>query len=138
MVRRTIPDEFERIVAAVEEAKAQLVATVPSPRGIPGRPVAEALMVFEAELRRAVELLDHWQPAAPVLLRACVGAIDESLRRAERLRLEAPALDYEGLVTVLGDLMAPLDAFVEVERALRSGGGQSASRRWPESSSGTS
>jgi hypothetical protein len=38
---------------------------------------------------------------------------------AERLRLEAPDLDFEGMAMVLGDLIAPLDVFEEAERRLR-------------------
>jgi hypothetical protein len=89
-------------VARIERAKADLVSAVPSPRGIPGRPLADALLAFEEGLREVTISLDEasgWR-----------AAVDESLRRAERLRLEAPALDYEGLVDALADLMEPLEA----------------------------
>jgi hypothetical protein len=90
------------VLARIERAKADLVSAVPSPRGVPTRPLAEALVAFEGGLRDAVA-----SPDMPPPWRA---AVENSLRRGERLRLEAPALDYEGLVEVLADLMAPLEA----------------------------
>ena len=90
------------VLARIERAKADLVSAVPSPRGVPPRPLAEALVAFEEGLRDAAA-----SPDLPAPWRA---AVEESLRRAERLRLKAPALDYEGLVEVLADLMAPLEA----------------------------
>jgi hypothetical protein len=125
-------DRFDRVVDLVERAKADLVEAVPSPRGRPGRPVADAVAAFEDGLGRAAEELDGWRGASPDLRRACRRGIDEALARSERLRLEPPALDYEALITALGDLMAPLEVFVEA------GSPQSTSRRWPDSSSGTS
>ncbi|HEX5948243.1 MAG TPA: hypothetical protein VFZ45_01625 [Actinomycetota bacterium] len=91
----------ERVLATIERAKADLVSAVPSPRGVPARPLAEALLAFEEGLRAAAG-----SPDAPTSWRS---AVDESLRRAERLRLEARELDYEGLVEALTDLLAPLD-----------------------------
>jgi hypothetical protein len=96
------PSRLDRVLARIERAKADLVSAVPSPRGIPGRPLAEALLAFEEGLRDAVISLDE-----PTGWRA---AVDESLRRAEKLRLEAPALDYEGLVEALAQLMEPLES----------------------------
>ena len=43
---------------------------------------------------------------------------------AERLRLEAPALDFESLVMVLKDLIAPLDVFSDAARLLRGRAGR--------------
>jgi hypothetical protein len=103
------------VVDHVERAKEDLVAAVPSPRGIPGRPIAEALLAFEEGLHRASDLLASVDAIDPSLRRTLEGALTESLRRAERVRLEAPPLDYETLVTLLGDLMAPLGAFAVVE-----------------------
>jgi hypothetical protein len=63
--------------------------------------------------------LDGWRTGDQDIRRSCRHGIEEALARAERLRLEFPAVDYEGLVTALGDLMAPLDVFAEAERSLR-------------------
>ena len=100
------------VIAAVEEAKRELLTAVPSPRGRPSRHLAEALLGFEERLREAAELIrGGTSPAAAG--NESVSAIEESLRRAERLRLDAPALDYETLVTVLADLIEPLDVFAD-------------------------
>jgi hypothetical protein len=117
---------FQAALSAVERAKEALVEAVPSPRGRTRRSLAEALAAFEGSLAQAARSLERWDDTRAPALRA---AVDDALRRAERLRLDAPSLNYEGLVTVLGDLMEPLEAFAE---------GQPGSRRWPSSSSGTS
>lgn len=106
-------------MAEVERGKEALVRAVPSPRGRPG-PLAEALLEFERSVARAqVGMPEWWSGDVDAVWTRCDEALAESAGRAERLRLAAPALDYEGLVTVLGDLMAPLDAFEEADRLLR-------------------
>ena len=112
---RTDPSR-EAALELVEQAKEALVAAVPSPRGVSRTPLAEALLAFEEFLREASSHADVHADSA---------AIDEALRRAERLRLDAPELDYEGLVDALADLLAPLDAFDDAARDP----GQSTSRR---------
>jgi hypothetical protein len=102
-------------MAVVEGAKENLVAAVPSPRGAPGRPLADAVAAFETGLRDALLRVDGWTSERDDARRTYRKAIEAALSRAERLRLEAPALDYEGLVTVLGDLIAPLDALGRVD-----------------------
>jgi hypothetical protein len=93
----------------VEEAKRQLMTAVPSPRGIPSRSIAEALLAFEERLRDAADLISASEGQTEVGERFAA-AIAEALRRAERLRFDAPPLDYESLVSVLADLIEPLDA----------------------------
>jgi hypothetical protein len=115
----SVDEGFGRILARVEAAKEDLVSAVPSPRGVPTRHVTEALVAFEAGLRGASEELAQWTPADAEVRNTCRAAIEEALRRAERLRLDAPALDYEALVSVLGDLMDPLEVFEHVEAQLR-------------------
>ena len=99
-------------VAAVEEAKRELLTAVPSPRGIPARQIADALLGFEERLREASEIIRGGDPSSATR-EAHVAAIEEALRRAERLRLDAPALDYEALVAILADLIEPLDVFAD-------------------------
>jgi hypothetical protein len=112
-------ESFEAVLNVVEAAKRELMTAVPSPRGVPARPLAEALLVFEEGLRSAGQAMTHWNlPGNEAVRSSCAAAIDDALGRAERLRLEAPVLDYEGLVAVLGDLIAPLDAFADAERTL--------------------
>jgi hypothetical protein len=117
--RARVDEEFSRILAHVEAAKEDLVASVPSPRGVPVRPVADALSAFEDGLRRAADELVRWRTPEAELRQSCRAAVEEALRRAERVRLDAPPLDYESLVAVLGDLMVPLEEFERVESRLR-------------------
>jgi hypothetical protein len=115
-IRHPALPAFEVVVERVEAGKRELVAAVPSPRGVPDRPLAEALIGFEEGLRQAEILMDAWHaPDLEDAWRSCRDALGEARRRAERLRLEAPAVDYEGLVAVLGELMAPLEAFADVD-----------------------
>ena len=110
-------ETFVAAVDAVEAAKRELMDAVPSPRGVPARSLAGALLAFEEGLRAARQgMTDRHLPEA--IRSSCTAAIDDALGRAERLRLQAPVLDYEGLVAVLADLIAPLDAFAEAERTL--------------------
>jgi hypothetical protein len=84
--------------------------------------LADSLMGFDGEVTEARAALERWRPEAPPeIWRSCHDALEESARRSEGLRLEAPALDFESLVLVLGDVIAPLETFAEVEHALRRG-----------------
>jgi hypothetical protein len=114
-VRRAFSEAVDRI----EHGKAALVSAVPTPRA-EGTSLAEALNAFETALRKARQEMRGWRtPETEESWQACSSALTESADRAERLRLEAPSLDYEGLVMTLGDLIAPLEAFAEAERRLR-------------------
>ncbi|MGH2711428.1 MAG: hypothetical protein ACRDH9_09530 [Actinomycetota bacterium] len=107
---------FGSVLALVDQAKRELVSATPSPRGFQAVSLADALLRFEKLLRDASEqMLGMQLPGNEILRDKCSGAIEESLRRAETLRLEAPATDYEGLVGALGDLLDPLDVFLEAE-----------------------
>lgn len=111
-------ERFEDVVATLERGKAALVRAVPSPRGEPG-PLAESLRSFEEALAEARSAMEPWRtPTTERMWRACLAGLEASARRAERLRLDAPALDYESLVTVLGDLLAPLEVFEDTDRVL--------------------
>ena len=82
-----------------------------------GEPAPSAFEGFLQEARggmaawRTDRTEDVWQ--------GCQVALEEAAERAERFRLEAPQLDFEGLALALGDLIAPLEAFAEAERSLR-------------------
>jgi hypothetical protein len=106
-------------IDAVGRGKDALTSAVPGPRR-PGRPVAEALLDFEGALGEARSAMPAWRVGeAEWTWRSCSDALRESARMAERLRIEAPALDFENLVMVLKDLMAPLDAFDDAARLIR-------------------
>lgn len=110
---------FSEVVATIERGKAALVSAVPTARS-EGTPLAEALYAFEATLRQARAGMEAWRTAeTETIWQASSSALREAAERAERLRLEAPELDHEGLVMTLGDLMAPLDVFADAARRFR-------------------
>ena len=110
---------FSQVVEAIERGKAALVSAVPTARS-DGTSLAEALDGFEDALRQARDRMGGWRSSeTEEIWQAASSALREAARRSERLRLEAPSLDYEGLVMTLGDLMEPLDAFAEAARRLR-------------------
>lgn len=116
-------DAFLVVVERVERAKQSLTEAMPTTR-LPGRPLPDALSEFEELLRRARSGMDGWRDEAvqDAWDRARQG-LDEAIRVAETLRLEAPRLGgFEGLIGAIGDLIAPLEAFqgaAERFRALR-------------------
>jgi len=102
---------FRRTVDLVEEAKRRLAAAAPGGRSI-GIPLAEALSGFEDGLREAASTMADWRLAElEEVWSTCSTGLDESLRRAERLRLGEAPDGYEQLYGGLADLMDPLDAF---------------------------
>ena len=124
--RRRVPSDadivwrlFEAAAERVEEGKAALVAAVPTAR-VEGRPMAEAVLDFERELRSAGGLMEPWRRSEhEALWIACRHGLEVALRRAERARLQAPSLDFEALVELIGEIMEPLDPFAEAERVLK-------------------
>jgi len=107
-------DAFREVVRRVERAKDELTAAVPTVR-LPGRPLAEALLAFEEELRQAERGMPAWRhPAVAEVWERCRSALAEVRAAAERLRMEAPDPGgFEGLVGLVDDLLAPLEAFEE-------------------------
>lgn len=106
------------MLGAVERGKHALTGAVPRPRD-PGRPLADALLEFEGALADAGSHMAGWRaPEAEVIWGSCDRALSESSRMAERLRLEAPQLDFESLVMAVKDLLAPLEAFEDAGRLL--------------------
>lgn len=112
----------------MERAKDALTAAVPGPRA-PGAPLAGSVLAFEEELRAARASMDGWRgQGTEEAWEACAAALDESARLVDRLRREAPSLDFEGLVLVLADIIAPLDAFTDAAARVRRRGAQPSSR----------
>jgi hypothetical protein len=107
------------VLAAVEEAKAAAVSAVPNPRG-QARPLAAALFEFEEHLRDASARMAAWTDDDPHRA-ACEAGLAEALGRAEQLRLAAPELTYETLLTRVAELIDPLDSFEDAARSMRDG-----------------
>lgn len=112
---------FREVVAALEHAKEELVAAVPTGR-IPGIPLAVALASFESGLEAAGARMPGWRTAEwEDEWRACVEGLEEAARRAERLRLHGTPQSYEELLGSIGHLLEPLDRFAAAgERLLHS------------------
>jgi len=117
--RRRLPDSlldaheaFEGVLDEVEPAKEALTEVMPSTR-VPGRPLPDALLDFEAHVARARELMPGWRaPELQDSWEACDAALAEAANRARRFREEAPDLGgFEGLLWAVEHLMDPLDAF---------------------------
>jgi hypothetical protein len=110
---------FRRTLDSVEEAKGRLAAAAPGGRRA-GVPLAEALAGFEEALAQAAASMADWRTSSleDVWL-SCSEGLGEAARRAEGLRAGEAPEGYEGLYGVLGDLMAPLEAFATALEAFR-------------------
>ena len=117
--RRRLPDDlvdahaaFDALIPPLERARSALTSSVPGTR-LPGRPLAETLLIFEQELAAVRAGMAAWRtPAVEDAWVACDAGLREALALAERVRLEAPEpAGFEGLIGTIGDLLAPLDAF---------------------------
>lgn len=126
-LRRRVPEDvarslraFEAIVPALDRARSALTASVPSTR-LPGRPLAEALLEFEEALDEIAAGMDAWRaPDVGEVWLRCDRAVLEARRLAERVRTEAPRpAGFESLIALIGDLLAPLDAFDDASERLR-------------------
>jgi len=125
--RRNLPEHlrepyraFGALVPPLERAKAALTGSVPGTR-LPGRPLAETLLQFEEGLREVAGGMHGWR--APEVEEAWLVAstgLDEARSLAERVRVEAPPpVGFEGLIGLIGDLLAPLEAFAAAEERFR-------------------
>lgn len=117
--RRQLPPElevpyagFQAVLGELEPAKAVLPSAMPTTR-LPGRPLPDVLLEFETRLGAAAKLMPGWRTSdVETSWTACAAGIEEALGRARRLREEAPDLGgFEGLVWIVGDLLAPLEPF---------------------------
>jgi hypothetical protein len=103
---------FDDLLSPLGHAEAALTGSVPGTR-LPGRPLAEALSEFEDGLREVRDGMDAWRsPDVEPEWVACSRGLDEALALAARVRTEgAQPEGFEGLIGLIGDLLAPLDAF---------------------------
>jgi hypothetical protein len=105
-------DAFAEVVGDVERGKAALTESVPRTR-FAGRPLVDGLVEFEGSLAEAAAGMPGWRrPEVEAAWLGAEAALLEARARAERLRLEAPDMGgFEGLIGLIGDLLAPLEAF---------------------------
>ena len=112
---------FDGLVAELERAKAALTEAVPGTR-MPGRPLAECLVGFEDGLHAVQRGMDLWR--SPELEQVWVGAsegLGAALALAERVRVQGrEPVGFEGLIELIGELLAPLEAFTAAVERFRS------------------
>jgi hypothetical protein len=103
---------FDDLLPPLERARAALTGSVPGTR-LPGRPLAETLSEFEDGLREVRHGMETWRsPDVEPEWEACSRGLDEALALADRVRTEGVHPEgFEGLIGLIGDLIAPLDAF---------------------------
>jgi hypothetical protein len=125
--RRRIPEHlreayeaFDTLVPPLERAKVALTESVPGTR-LPGRPLAETLLEFEDGLREVAAGMDGWRvPQVEEVWLLASSGLDDARRLAQRIRVEAPDPGgFEGLIGLIGDLLAPLEAFAHAEDRFR-------------------
>jgi hypothetical protein len=125
--RRRLPEHleaparaFDDLLPPLERARAALTGSVPGTR-LPGRPLAETLSEFEDGLREVRDGMDAWRsPDVEPEWEACSRGLDEALEFADRVRTEGVQPEgFEGLIGLIGDLLAPLDAFERASTRFR-------------------
>ena len=125
--RRRLPEHleapakaFDDLLPPLERARAALTGSVPGTR-LPGRPLAETLSEFEDGLREVRDGMDAWHSAdVEPEWEACSRGLDEALEFADRVRTEGVQPEgFEGLIGLIGDLLAPLEAFERASTRFR-------------------
>ena len=125
--RRRLPEHlegpasaFDDLLPPLERAELALTGSVPGTR-LPGRPLAETLWEFEDGLREVRDGMDDWRsPDIEPEGEVCSRGLDEALALADRVRTEgAHPEGFEGLIGLIGDLLAPLDAFEQAAARFR-------------------
>ena len=125
--RRRLPEHLEAPARAFDDllpplgrAQAALTGSVPGTR-LPGRPLAETLWEFEDGLRDVRDGMDAWRsPDIESEWEACSRGLEEALALADRVRTEGVQPEgFDGLIGLIGDLLAPLDAFERASARFR-------------------
>ncbi|MDP9243026.1 MAG: hypothetical protein M3O84_07615 [Actinomycetota bacterium] len=111
---------FQEVTEHLARAHAALAEAAPTTR-FAGRPLPDALVIFEEELRAALTGMQGWRtPELTAVWDRCLEGLSASLSAAERLRLEAPPIaGFEALIGTIDGLLAPLDPFEEASERFR-------------------
>ena len=104
-------DAYRDVAASVERGVSALTQSVPSTR-FGGRPLVDTLLEFEEALADAAARMPAWRrPEVEGAWAHADAGLRLARRRAERVRTEAPDPGgFEGLIGLIGDLLAPLEA----------------------------
>ncbi len=113
-------DAFAGVVGHVEQGKAALTDSVPSTR-FAGRPLLETILQFEEALGAAALGMPAWRrPEVEEAWQAADSGLRQASALASRLRTEGPDPGgFEGVIALIGDLLAPLEPFLEAREAFR-------------------
>ncbi len=112
-------DSFWRVAAELDVSQRALLAAVPTARD-PGLPLAEAINGFLAGLSRIDALMPTWRiDQTDEAWKRCFEALAEARAKAEQLRAEPVALEFEALNARLGDVIEPLGEFAYAALSLR-------------------
>jgi hypothetical protein len=122
--RTTAPDDpvrkgFGAAASLVDRAQRTLLDAVPTSRD-PGVPLPEALDAFLRGLADVESSMASWKDESVAHeWTKCSEAIAESRAAALRLRNLDVELTFEQLNAQIGDVLYPLEAFVDAERSVR-------------------
>ena len=110
---------FGRVASSVDHAQRSLIAAVPTSRD-PGVPLDDALDRFLEGLTDAEAAMQAWRDDSVAHeWTKCSDALAEARSAAERLRNLNVGLTFEQLNAQIGDVLYPLEVFVEAESSLR-------------------
>ena len=125
--RRRLPEHlegparaFDDLLPPLRRAEAALTGLLPlldEVRATTELPLSE----FEDGLREVRDGMDAWRSAdVEPEWEACSRGLDEALELADRVRTEGvQPEEFEGLIGLIGDLLAPLDAFERASTRFR-------------------
>ncbi len=110
---------FAVTATQVDRAQRALIAAIPTPRD-PGVPLAPALHAFLEALDRVEASMPAWHDESSAHeWTKCSAGIAEARAAAEALAGNNLELTFEQLNAQIGDVLYPLEAFVDAERELR-------------------
>ena len=110
---------FGRVASSVDHAQRSLIAAVPTSRD-PGIPLGDAIAHFLAGLNDAEAAMQTWKDDSVAHeWTKCSDALGAARAAAEKLKNLNIELTFEQLNAQIGDVLYPLEAFVDAESRLR-------------------
>jgi hypothetical protein len=110
---------FDVVAALVDHAQRTLIAAVPTARD-PGVPLRDALDAFLRALDEIDDAMPAWRDERVAHeWTMCRDGITEARASARRLLALNIELTFEQLNAQIGDVLYPLEAFVDAERSMR-------------------
>ena len=122
--RKSTPDDpvrrgFGAVASLVDRAQRSLLEAIPTSRD-PGVPLGEALDAFLRGLADVESAMASWNDDSVAHeWTKCSEAIGESRAAARRMKDLDAELTFEQLNAQIGDVLYPLEAFVDAERSMR-------------------